>query len=127
MKAVTAAIIIHNGKILIAQRAEDKSLAGKWEFPGGKIEPGETPEACLIREIKEELGVEIEVDAFFAESIYRYDVETIRLLAYTARWTDGDFHLTAHSQLQWVTPHELANYDFAPADIPIVEKLKHYG
>ncbi|GAB6157839.1 hypothetical protein JCM39194_10390 [Desulfotomaculum varum] len=63
MKEVTAAIIINDGKVLIAKRAENQKLAGKWEFPGGKIESGETPEECLIREINEELGINIEVNA----------------------------------------------------------------
>ncbi len=124
MKLVTAAIIINDGKILIAQRADNQNLDGKWEFPGGKVEPNETPEECLIREIREELGIRIEVECFFAESIYRYDTGTIRLLAYKARWIDGEYKLTAHSQIKWVRPCELENYDFAPADIPIAEKLK---
>jgi len=109
---------------LIAQRAEDQRLAGKWEFPGGKIEPGETPEECLIREIEEELGIKIEVDKFFAESIYRYDIGTIKLLAYKARWIDGECKPAVHSQIKWVKPNELENYDFAPADISIIKKLK---
>lgn len=124
MKEVTAAIIINDGKILIAQRAEDQKLAGKWEFPGGKVESGETPEECLKREIKEELGIKIEVDKFFAESIYQYNIGTIKLLAYKARWIDGEYKLTAHTQIKWVKPYELENYDFAPADIPFIEKLK---
>ena len=68
MKLVTAAIIINNGKVLIAQRAEKQKLAGKWEFPGGKIEFGETPEECRKREIKEELGINIEVNDFFVKA-----------------------------------------------------------
>jgi len=124
MKEVTAAIIINDGKVLIAQRAENQGLAGKWEFPGGKVEPGETHEECLVREIKEELGIKIEVDSFFAESIYHYDAGKIRLLAYKARWNDGEYKLTAHSQIKWVKPNELDNYDFSPADIPFIKKLK---
>lgn len=124
MKKVTAAIIINNGKILIAQRAENQKLAGKWEFPGGKIEPGETPEECLKREINEELGIDIEVNDFFDESTYKYDTGAIRLLAYKSRWIDGEYKLTVHSQIKWVKPHELENYEFAPADIPFVNKLK---
>lgn len=124
MKDVTAAIIIDNGKILIAQRAENQKLAGKWEFPGGKVKPGETPEECLVREIREELGIAIEVEDFFAESIYRYDTATIRLIAYKARWLDGEYKLSAHSQIKWVKPNELENYDFAPADIPIIRIIK---
>ena len=70
MKQVTAAIIIKDNKVLIAQRAPDDKLANKWEFPGGKIKPGETPQECLKREIREELDVDIEVLDFFSESIY---------------------------------------------------------
>lgn len=129
MKLVTAAVIVNNGKVLIAQRAENQNLAGKWEFPGGKVEPDETPEECLKREIKEELGIEIEVNKFFAESIYRYDTGTIKLLAYEARCISGKddvYKLTAHSQIKWAKPRELENYDFAPADIPIVKKVKEF-
>ena len=125
MKEVTAAIIIDNGKVLIAQRGEKQRLAGKWEFPGGKVESGETLEECLLREIREELGIEIEVDSFFGESIYQYDIGTIRLLAYKARWVAGEFKLTEHSQIKWVGPDELGIFDFAPADIPLVKKLKN--
>ncbi|HHW00123.1 MAG TPA: 8-oxo-dGTP diphosphatase MutT [Clostridiaceae bacterium] len=124
MKLVTAAIIINSGKVLIAQRAENQNQAGKWEFPGGKVEPGETPEECLKREIKEELGINIEVKDFFGESIYHYDTGAIKLIAYKAQWTDGEYKLTAHSQIKWVKPQELDNYDFAPADICFVERLK---
>lgn len=124
MKLVTAAVIANNGKILIAQRSGNQNQAGKWEFPGGKIEPGETPEECLKREIKEELGIDIEVNDFFGESIYQYESGEIKLIAYKARWVGGEFKLEAHSQIKWVKPFELDNYDFSPADIPFVEKLK---
>jgi 8-oxo-dGTP diphosphatase len=109
---------------LIAQRAEDQKLAGKWEFPGGKVEFGETTEECLIREIKEELGINIEVNKFFAESTYQYDTGAIKLFAYRAQWIDGEYELTAYSQIKWVKSYELENYDFAPADIPFIKKLK---
>lgn len=124
MKEVTAAIIINKGRVLIAQRDDKQKLAGKWEFPGGKIEPGETAEECLKREIKEELGIKIEVDKFFAESIYHYVTGTIKLIAYEARWVEGEYKLAAHSQIKWVKPDELGNYDFSPADLPFIEKLK---
>nr|WP_276576443.1 8-oxo-dGTP diphosphatase MutT [Caldicoprobacter algeriensis] len=124
VKDVAAAIIIKNNKILIAQRAEGQKLAGKWEFPGGKIEDGETPEECLKREIKEELDIDIEVDGFFGESVYTYGTETISLIAYKARFKGGQCKLKVHSRAEWVEPHELVNYDFAPADVPFVEKLR---
>lgn len=124
MKEVTAAVILRNQQVLIAQRASSDKLADKWEFPGGKIEPGESPQACLKREIKEELDVNIEVLDFFAESIYTYPTGTIKLLAYWCKWISGDFSLKVHNQINWIKQHELDLYDFAPADIPLAEKLR---
>lgn len=126
MKDVTAAIIIKDNKVLIAQRAPDEKMAGKWEFPGGKIEPGETPQQCLRREIIEELEVEIEVNDFFGESIYRYEHGEIRLLAYFCQWVSGSFRLHVHSRIEWVGKNELDSFDFAPADVPLVERLKSF-
>lgn len=124
MKEVTAAIIVKDNQVLIAQRAPGENLAGKWEFPGGKIELGETPQECLKREIKEELDVDVVVLDFFAESIYVYHSGTIRLMAYWCKWISGEFELKVHSRIVWVNRHELALYDFAPADIPLVERLR---
>ena len=124
MKQVTAAIILKDNKILIAQRAPEDNLAGKWEFPGGKIEHEETPQECLKREIREELDVNIKVLDFFGESIYAYHSGTIKLMAFWCKWVSGEFMLKVHSNLVWVNSHELDLYDFAPADIPLVEKLK---
>lgn len=124
MKEVTAAIIMHDHLMLIAQRGPGQNLAGKWEFPGGKIEPGETPEACLTREIKEELDIDIEVVGFFAESIYRYEAGQIRLLAFTANWIGGELQAKEHSQIRWINREQLADFDFAPADRPFVEQLR---
>lgn len=124
MKEVTAAIILKDNRVLIAQRAPDDKLAGKWEFPGGKIEQGETPQECLKREIREELDVDIEVLDFFGESIYAYNSGKIKLMAFWCRWVSGDFTLKVHSNIAWADHHEFDLYDFAPADIPLVEKLK---
>ena len=124
MKQVTAAIILKDNKVLIAQRAPEDNLAGKWEFPGGKIEPGETPQECLKREIREELDVNIEVLDFFGESIYAYHSGTIKLMAFWCQWISGDFTLKVHSHIAWVNHNELDLYDFAPADIPLADKLK---
>lgn len=124
MIEVTAAVIIEKGKVLIAQRAENQKMAGKWEFPGGKVEQGETYEECLKREISEELGIKIEIEGLFVENIYRYDSGTIKLIAYKARYIEGEYDLSVHNQIKWVKPDELDNYDFAPADILIIKKLK---
>lgn len=120
---VTAAILWKEGQVLIGERPIEDGLAHKWEFPGGKIEEGETPEECLKREIQEELGIIVEVKDFFAESVYAYPKGAIRLLAYFTRWETGDLSPMAHKEIKWVDIHELLNYDLAPADIPIAQKL----
>jgi 8-oxo-dGTP diphosphatase len=124
---VTASIILRDDRVLIAQRPPADKLAGKWEFPGGKIEAGETPQECLKREIREEFDVVIEVLDFFAESVYAYESGTIKLLAFWCRWLAGDFTLKVHSRIVWADYEELEHYDYAPADIPLVEKLKSLG
>ncbi len=124
MITVIAAIINKDGKVLIAQRAQGQRLAGKWEFPGGKLEEGETPQECLKRELKEELDMDIEVGEYFGESVYHYQTGTIRLLFYRARMLGGGCKLNVHSRVEWVEPRELAKYDFVPADLPIVDKLR---
>ncbi len=126
MKDVTAALIIENRQVLIAQRAGHGEAALKWELPGGKIEPGETPELCLKREIKEELNIDVEVLDFFGENRYRYAFGEIRLLAYFCRRLGGNIKLNVHNSVEWVSSECLAHFDFAPADIPFVEKLKEY-
>jgi 8-oxo-dGTP diphosphatase len=124
MQEVTAAIILNDHKVLIARRAAGENQAGKWEFPGGKIEAGETPQECLRREIKEELDVEIEVLDFFAASTHISSSGSIKLLAYWCRWLAGEFSLKVHSHIEWVDCEGLAAYDFAPADRPLVKKLR---
>lgn len=124
MKDVTAAIILINDRVLIAQRAPKERLAGKWEFPGGKVEIGETLQECLKREIREEFDVSIEVMGLFGESIYEYEIGRIKLIAFWCKWISGDFNLKVHSRIEWVDTNELDLYDFAPADIPLMRKLK---
>lgn len=125
MKKVTAAILIKDRKILIAKRKADDRQANKWEFPGGTVEQDETPEACLKREIREEFGINVSVSSFFGESVYHYDHGAIKLLAYRTHWESGTITLKDHADYRWVTSEQLTEYDFAPADIPIVEKLRH--
>lgn len=121
--AVTAAILARDGKILIARRPATDRLADKWEFPGGKVEQGESPEACLARELNEELGIEVRIGSLLGETCYHYDHISIRLLAFQVYWCGGDLHPRVHDEIRWVSLSELDHYDFAPADIPFVEKL----
>ena len=123
MKRVTAAIIMQDGKVLIAQRAREDRLALKWEFPGGKVEEGETPEFCLVREIKEELGLDIHVVEHFVTNIYPYETGTIELMAFFAVVLGGAMRLNVHADARWIFVQELKDYDFAPADVPIGTKL----
>lgn len=120
---VAAAIIKDGDKFLIAKRKKGKHLEGKWEFPGGKIEPNETPEACLARELNEEFGISAEIGSFVAESIFDYGERKIRLLGYKAKYISGKFQLNDHEEISWVSTKELANYHFAEADLPLVEKI----
>lgn len=121
---VTAALLQNSeDHILIARRKQGQRLAYKWEFPGGKQEPGETPQECLRRELWEELRLQVAVGPFFADSTYTYDFATIHLSAYWAYLVSGKPQLTVHDQLAWVRPSDLSNYAFAPADIPIIAKL----
>jgi 8-oxo-dGTP diphosphatase len=123
MQIVSCAVIEKHGKILIARRKSGDQMAGKWEFPGGKIEPGETPEQCLKRELLEELGVEIAVDEFICSSTWKYDHATIKLLAFKATLISGELILHDHAEISWVTPQELADYDFPEADVPIIRHI----
>ena len=121
---VTAAILIENGRVLIARRRPGASQAGLWEFPGGKVRPGESPAQCLKREIQEELGIEIAVGEFFGESVYAYEDKTIRLLAYRVRAEGGEMSRNDHAELAWVAIADLGRYRFCPADVPFTEKLR---
>ena len=125
MKKVTAAILVKDGKILIAKRRADDRQANKWEFPGGTVEPDETPQACLQREMQEEFGIRVAVGRFLGESVYHYDHGAITLLAYQVDWQAGRLVSKDHSDVRWVRSEQLAEYDFAAADMPFVKTLLH--
>lgn len=120
---VIAAIIKQDNKVLLCQRKEG-ALKGKWEFPGGKIENGETPEECLIREVEEELGIEIEVDSIFKAVHTHYDHGDFLIIGYLAKYVEGEISLRVHSACAWVDIERLCDYDLAEANIPIAESLK---
>lgn len=121
---VTAAVIEKEGKILLAQRGGEDPLAGQWEFPGGKIESGEAPRDCLVREIQEELGIRVKVGEFLCSSSYDYEHVAINLLAYRCKWHSGEMRRNAHQALKWVRPEELSGLDIAPADLPIAAAIQ---
>ncbi|HNZ08916.1 MAG TPA: (deoxy)nucleoside triphosphate pyrophosphohydrolase [Bacillota bacterium] len=124
MRIVTAAAIIEKGSLLIARRGCTSDHEGLWELPGGKVEKGETPEECLVRELYEELGVEVDISGEFARSDIPGKVEPMELLAFDARIIKGRPKASVHTELRWVGPDELGEYAFCPADVPIVTKLK---
>lgn len=123
-QVVTAAVIETDGLVLIGKRKRGKRFAGNWEFPGGTLEKGETPEECLKRELREELDLDVEVGELFCSATADYAPGwTVRLLAYRATVISGTFCLNDHEEIRWVRPTELTGYDFPEADRPVVEKL----
>lgn len=120
---VTAAILVKDGKVLIAKRKSGDKLPHKWEFPGGKVEAGETPQECLQREMHEEFGIDVGVGEYIGESVYHYHHGAIRLLAYRTMWQGGNLSLKEHADYAWVRRDQLEKFEFAPADLPFVQKL----
>lgn len=118
---VTAAIIIKNGCVFAARKKPGLHLAGCWEFPGGKVEQGESPEECLARELFEEFGVRCRVGAFLGDSTYDYGDKVIRLLGFRVIHQSGTFVPRDHDQVAWFSPNRLSELRWAPADIPLVE------
>jgi 8-oxo-dGTP diphosphatase len=123
MKTVTAAIIRDGDRVLITRRKLGQKLEGYWEFPGGKLEDGETLQACLEREIIEELNLRIRAGEVVATSDYVYDHGSIRLIALEAVIVSGAPVPTVHDKMEWIPVSKLLEYKLAPADIPIAEEL----
>ena len=113
--------------MLIGERGEGQSLAGSWEFPGGKVQDGEAPEAALVREILEELSLRIEVGSFLAEAFPAPASKGVTLHAYWARVLDGSPKPQVHRRIRWATVWELNRYRFASADREIVRLLPREG
>ena len=121
-----AALVDADGRVLICQRPQGKQLAGLWEFPGGKVEAGETPEACLIRELEEELGIAV-TPACLAPFVFAsHEYETFHLLMplYLVRRWEGTITAKEHPALAWVKPSKLGDYPMPPADGPLVAWLR---
>jgi 8-oxo-dGTP diphosphatase len=120
---VVCGIIFKNNKVFICRRKPEKSLGGYWEFPGGKIELGESNEASLSRELMEELGMKVEVNNYFNTNLHSYEKFTIELIAYKCKFIDANFELSDHDAFEWVSVKDLHNWNLAPADIPIAQEL----
>jgi 8-oxo-dGTP diphosphatase len=123
---VTAAILVRGGRVLAALRPEGKHLAGHWELPGGKIEPGESPEECLVREIAEELGIRVRVRTPFVSVTHEYPELHVRLHTFLCDWVCGEIVAHEHPQLRWLAAGELGSVPWAPADLPILEPLRRH-
>ncbi|SFE68259.1 8-oxo-dGTP diphosphatase [Paenibacillus algorifonticola] len=125
MLEVAAAIISNEqNQLLIARRKKGKSQEGLWEFPGGKIEQGESAQSCLRRELLEEMQIEILPQEWFGVNDHYYGATHIRLVAYKATYVSGEIILVDHDDYRWAHREELKGYSFAPADIKFVEMLE---
>jgi 8-oxo-dGTP diphosphatase len=127
MVTVVAGILQREGRLLIGRRLRGKREALKWEFPGGKLEPGELPEAGLARELLEELGIVVQVEGPVGSSHHDYPWGSLELLAYRVIHVGGAMTLHDHEEVRWVLPAELDAYDFAAADLPIVRLIRARG
>lgn len=122
---VVAALIIKDNKVLISKRSTgDENLLGKWEFPGGKVEPNESELSAIEREIKEEFELDIKAKAFITNNICEYPSKIVNLKLYECEYISGQFHLHDHSEYRYVNLDEIFDYDLAPADIPLAKYVK---
>jgi 8-oxo-dGTP diphosphatase len=127
MIEVTCSIIEHNNKILVTQRSEIMALPLKWEFPGGKIEKDETAEDCLIREILEELNINIKITKQLNSNTHQYsETKIIKLIPFVCELVCGEIKLTEHANFLWLSKNELINLDWAEADVPILNEYLNY-
>ena len=124
MTEVVAALIWDKDKFMICQRPAHKARGLLWEFVGGKVELGETKEQALIRECKEELNVLLSVDEVFMDVVHEYPDLTVHLTLFNATIEEGEPQKLEHNDIQWITPSEIQNYDFCPADKEILMKIK---
>lgn len=125
---VVAALIWDGGKFMICQRPAYKARGLLWEFVGGKVEQGESKEAALIRECREELAVGLTVGTEFVQVVHEYPDITVRLTLFHAAIAEGTPKRIEHHDIRWITPAEIPNYKFCPADVEILERIvKEYG
>ncbi|GAA0882868.1 (deoxy)nucleoside triphosphate pyrophosphohydrolase [Sphingobacterium siyangense subsp. cladoniae] len=120
---VVCGIIICNDEVLICRRKPEKSLGGYWEFPGGKVEDGESYEESLLRELIEELNLKVKIKQHFFDTVHHYDKGAIELISFICKAENIATESTDHDQLEWVKVENLLNWKLAPADIPIAKEL----
>ncbi len=125
---VACALVDVDGRVLICKRPQGKSLAGLWEFPGGKVEAGETPESALIREMDEELGITITQSCLapFVFASHTYETFHLMMPLYLCRRWSGVVVAKEHEALAWVKPNALSNYEMPPADAPLIAYLRDF-
>jgi 8-oxo-dGTP diphosphatase len=123
MTEVVAALIWNEDKFMICQRPAHKARGLLWEFVGGKVEPGETKEQALIRECREELAVTLTVGDIFMDVVHEYPDLTVHLTLFNATIADGEPQKLEHNDIQWITPSEIPNYEFCPADVEILARI----
>lgn len=124
MKRVVCAVITQaSGHVLLARRAAGQHLAGLWELPGGKVEPGESLTQALERELKEELGLRATAGHEIARTVYYYDRGSIELIALAASVADGISRMAVHDRVDWFTPDDVLQLEIAPADAPLLEVI----
>ncbi|WCZ38633.1 (deoxy)nucleoside triphosphate pyrophosphohydrolase [Corynebacterium jeddahense] len=121
---VVGAVFLRDGNVFAARRGPGKAMAGMWEFPGGKIEPGETPQEALERELREELRIEAQVGDHLVTTRHQYDFGVVILATYICEIEVREPELTEHSEARWVPVARLTELDWAPADVPAVELLQ---
>lgn len=126
VKVSCALILNHEGKILVAQRSANMSMPLKWEFPGGKLEPNETAEVCLHRELMEELNIEVQITKQLPANLHAYSNFTIELIPFLCKYVKGAMLLKEHAQIKWLHPTELLALDWADADVPIVKNYLNH-
>ena len=123
MTEVVAALIRDGDRFMICRRPAHKARGMLWEFVGGKVEPGETKRDALIRECREEIGVDIEVRDVYFDVVHEYPDILIHLTLFNAVITEGEPQLLEHSEIKWITPEEIPHHEFCPADVDILKKL----